>query len=62
VFPSGAGHDAGALALAGVPSVMLFVRSLAGGVSHSPEEHSSPEDVAAGVEALALALRRLASR
>jgi hydantoinase/carbamoylase family amidase len=61
VFSSGAGHDAGALALAGVPSVMLFVRSLAGGVSHSPDEHSSPEDVAAGVEALALALRRLAS-
>jgi hypothetical protein len=34
------GHDAGMLARAGVPSGMLFVRSLNGGVSHSPT--SSP--------------------
>ena len=39
-LPSGAGHDAGILAAAGVPSAMLFVRSLNGGVSHSPDEHS----------------------
>lgn len=58
---SGAGHDAGVLAAAGVPSGMLFVRSLAGGVSHSPEESSSPEDVALAVDVLAGALRRLAS-
>ena len=38
---SGAGHDAGILAAAGVPSALLFVRSLAGGVSHSPDELSS---------------------
>ncbi len=31
---------------------MLFVRSLNGGVSHSPEEHSSDEDVALAVEVL----------
>ena len=37
-LPSGAGHDAAILALAGVPSAMLFVRSDAGGVSHAPEE------------------------
>jgi acetylornithine deacetylase/succinyl-diaminopimelate desuccinylase-like protein len=58
---SGAGHDAGVLAEAGVPTGMLFVRCVAGGASHCPEEDSSPEDVALGVEALAGALRRLAS-
>ena len=35
---SGAGHDAGILAAAGVDAGMLFVRSLNGGVSHSPDE------------------------
>ena len=38
---------------------MLFVRSLNGGVSHSPDELSSDEDVALGVEVLTDALRRL---
>src|SRR5207253_8239894 len=38
---SGAGHDAGILANGGVPTAMLFVRSLNGGVSHSPDELSS---------------------
>ncbi len=58
---SGAGHDAGILAAAGVPSAMLFVRSLAGGVSHSPDEHSSDEDIALAVEVLTAALGRLTS-
>ena len=58
-LPSGAGHDAGILAAAGVPSGMLFVRSLNGGVSHSPDEHSSDEDVLLAIDALELALRRL---
>jgi len=58
---SGAGHDAGVLARAGVPSAMLFVRALNGGVSHSPDELSSPEDVALAVDVLADALDRLAS-
>ena len=40
---------------------MLFVRSLNGGVSHSPEEHSSDEDVALAVEVLTATLRRLSS-
>jgi acetylornithine deacetylase/succinyl-diaminopimelate desuccinylase-like protein len=57
---SGAGHDAGILAARGVPSAMLFVRSLNGGVSHSPEELSSDEDVALAVEVLTAALRRVA--
>jgi acetylornithine deacetylase/succinyl-diaminopimelate desuccinylase-like protein len=56
---SGAGHDAAILAAAGVPSAMLFVRSLAAGVSHSPDEHSSDEDVVLAVEVLASALSRL---
>jgi acetylornithine deacetylase/succinyl-diaminopimelate desuccinylase-like protein len=56
---SGAGHDAMVLAAAGVPTAMLFVRSLNGGVSHCPEELSSQEDIALAVDALAEALRRL---
>jgi allantoate deiminase len=56
---SGAGHDAGVLARAGVPTAMLFVRSLNGGVSHSPDELSSAEDVALAIEVLTSALARL---
>jgi acetylornithine deacetylase/succinyl-diaminopimelate desuccinylase-like protein len=56
---SGAGHDAGVLARAGVQSGMLFVRSLNGGISHSPDEHSSREDVVLAVDVLTDALRRL---
>jgi len=59
-LPSGAGHDAGILASAGVPSGMLFVRSLNGGVSHNPAELSSAEDIALALDALTGALRRLA--
>jgi hydantoinase/carbamoylase family amidase len=60
-LPSGAGHDAAILALAGVPSAMLFVRSDAGGVSHAPEELSGADAVALGVHALEAALRELAA-
>ena len=60
-LPSGAGHDAGILAAAGVPSGMLFVRSLNGGISHNPAELSSEEDIALATDALTGALRRLAS-
>ena len=58
-LPSGAGHDAGILAAAGVPSAMLFVRSRNGGISHSPDEHSDDEDVLLAIDALELALRKL---
>ncbi len=61
-LPSGAGHDAGILAAAGVPSAMLFVRSLNGGVSHCPEEHSSAEDIERAVEVLTAALRHISNR
>jgi hydantoinase/carbamoylase family amidase len=59
VLPSGAGHDAQVLAAAGVPVGMLFVRSLAGGISHSPLEESGAEDVAGAVAALTAALTEL---
>ena len=58
---SGAGHDAAILAAAGVPSGMLFVRSLNGGISHSPRELSSPEDIALALDVLAEALVRIAA-
>jgi acetylornithine deacetylase/succinyl-diaminopimelate desuccinylase-like protein len=58
-LPSGAGHDAAILAAAGVPTAMLFVRSLNGGVSHSPEEESSEEDVGLAVDVLTAALDAL---
>jgi allantoate deiminase len=57
---SGAGHDAGVLASAGVDAAMLFVRAGAGGVSHAPEEDASPDDVAIAVDVLEDSLRRLA--
>jgi acetylornithine deacetylase/succinyl-diaminopimelate desuccinylase-like protein len=61
-LPSGAGHDAGILASAGVDAAMLFVRSLNGGVSHSPDELSSDEDVLLAVDMLADALARATTR
>jgi beta-ureidopropionase / N-carbamoyl-L-amino-acid hydrolase len=59
VLPTGAGHDAGILAAAGIPSAMLFVRNPTG-VSHSPAEHAEPADCSAGVAALARAIEALA--
>jgi acetylornithine deacetylase/succinyl-diaminopimelate desuccinylase-like protein len=58
---SGAGHDAMVLAAAGVPTAMLFVRSLDGGVSHCPEERSSHDDIALAADALTETLGRLTS-
>jgi hydantoinase/carbamoylase family amidase len=58
-LPSGAGHDAGILATAGIPSAMLFVRSDAGGVSHAPEEDTGADAVAACLAALESTLREL---
>ena len=49
---TGAGHDAGVLAQAGIPTAMLFVRNPTG-VSHSPAEYAEEPDCLAGVEALA---------
>ena len=58
VIPTMAGHDAGILRTAGIPTAMLFVRNPTG-VSHSPAEHAHTADCLAGVEALADVLERL---
>ena len=58
LLPTGAGHDAGTLATAGIPTAMLFVRNPTG-VSHSPHEYAEPADCEAGVAALAEVLVRL---
>jgi beta-ureidopropionase / N-carbamoyl-L-amino-acid hydrolase len=59
VMGTGAGHDAGILANAGVPAAMIFVRNPTG-VSHSPAEWAELEDCRAGVAALATVLADLA--
>jgi allantoate deiminase len=56
-MPSGAGHDAMVLAHH-VPAAMLFVPSR-GGVSHSPDEFTSPEHCELGARVLARAVRGL---
>ena len=61
VVPTAAGHDAGVLAAAGIPTTMLFVRNPTG-VSHSPAETASTEDCLEGVAALASTLELLAGR
>jgi N-carbamoyl-L-amino-acid hydrolase len=49
-MPSGAGHDAQAMAQLG-PMGMIFIPSI-GGISHSPKEYSTPEDCARGAMVL----------
>jgi allantoate deiminase len=57
-LPSGAGHDAMAMARS-FPSAMLFVRSKAG-ISHNPAEYSSPSDIGLAVEAMVRFVEKLA--
>ena len=59
VIATQAGHDAGILSDAGIPTAMLFVRNPTG-ISHSPDEHAETADCLAGVEALADVLAELA--
>ena len=49
-LPSGAGHDAQEIAQL-APMGMIFIPSR-GGISHSAEEYSSPEQIAAGADVL----------
>ena len=56
-LPSYAGHDAGTLALHGVPSVMIFTRS-PNGISHNPAEHSDEAVCLDAVRVLAAAMAR----
>ncbi|TDE16027.1 allantoate amidohydrolase [Jiangella asiatica] len=58
LLATGAGHDAGILSAAGIPTTMLFVRNPTG-VSHSPAEHADSDDCLAGVDALAAVLTEL---
>lgn len=60
IIPTQAGHDAGILSAAGIPTAMLFVRNPTG-VSHSPDEFAEMADCLAGVDALADTLAKLAS-
>jgi allantoate deiminase len=53
-LPSGAGHDAMVIGRY-VPAAMIFVPSR-GGISHSPDEYSSPEAVELGMRVLAAAI------
>lgn len=59
VIATQAGHDAGILSAAGIPTAMLFVRNPSG-VSHSPAESAELPDCLVGVSALADTLERLA--
>jgi N-carbamoyl-L-amino-acid hydrolase len=59
VLATGAGHDAGILANAGIPTGMLFVRNPTG-ISHSPAEHAELADCHAGVQALGRVIAELA--
>lgn len=59
-LPSGAGHDAQSMAVLG-PMGMIFIPSV-GGISHSPKEFSTPEDVARGASVLLGAVLRADAR
>lgn len=59
LMTTAAGHDAAILAMAGVPSAMIFVRNRSG-VSHAPGEHAEREDCLVAVGALAHILKELA--
>jgi N-carbamoyl-L-amino-acid hydrolase len=57
VLPSGAGHDAQAMALI-APVGMIFIPSV-GGISHSPKEFSTAGDIANGANVLLGTILRL---
>lgn len=57
VMPSGAGHDAQAMAMLG-PMGMIFIPSIRG-ISHAPKEFSRPNDIVNGANVLMGALLRL---
>lgn len=60
LLESGAGHDAGILATAGVRTAMLYVRNPTG-VSHAPEEFAEESDCISGVHALVTAAQEITS-
>jgi len=60
LLPSGATHDAQSMARL-APVGMIFVPSI-GGISHSPEEFSRPQDIVNGANVLLGAVQRLDSQ
>jgi acetylornithine deacetylase/succinyl-diaminopimelate desuccinylase-like protein len=58
---SGAGHDAMEFARAGVPTLMVFVPSH-GGISHAPEEFTTPAALFTGYRFTRELARRIAER
>jgi beta-ureidopropionase / N-carbamoyl-L-amino-acid hydrolase len=58
MLATGAGHDAGVLATAGLSTAMLFVRNPSG-ISHSPVEFVEREDCHRGVDALVAVTQEL---
>ena len=60
-LPSGALHDAAEVARAGIPTVMLFVRSI-GGISHNKAEDTSESDLVLATQALAESVDREIAR
>lgn len=59
-LPSGATHDASAMADLG-PMAMLFVRCK-DGISHNPEEYAAPEDMGDAVQVLAQFIKNIAAK
>jgi N-carbamoyl-L-amino-acid hydrolase len=59
-MPSGAGHDAQSIALF-APVGMIFVPSV-NGVSHAPDEHTTPQDIINGANVLLRTLLELDGR
>jgi len=45
-----------------VPGAMIFVRSLNNGISHNPNEYSSPEDIEQGVKLLCEVVERISCK
>ena len=60
MMPSAAGHDARIMSFV-APTGMIFVPSV-GGISHSPKEYTTPEDVLAGIEVLTETVLNVDSR
>jgi acetylornithine deacetylase/succinyl-diaminopimelate desuccinylase-like protein len=58
---SGAGHDAMEFARAGVPTLMVFVPSK-GGISHSPDEFTTPGALFTGYRFTRDLAQRIAAR
>ncbi|MCH8981112.1 M20/M25/M40 family metallo-hydrolase, partial [candidate division KSB1 bacterium] len=56
-MPSGAGHDAQDIARI-APTGMIFVPSV-GGISHSPNEFTRPQDMANGANVLLQAILKI---